>query len=125
MRIFEGGSSANSMSINFVDDNDCYVGYCLEQQCCESAFYVINENWDGSDIDYDYNYAEAAYSDRELEAYRFDQEYFEGGNINSTFKLISEGKPDLYLHLINIHNGYYSHRFIAKVGGEVIHKGYV
>jgi hypothetical protein len=57
--------------------------------------------------------------------YRFDPDYFEdviparskyGSNVLDEggmvrFRLVAEGKPDLYLHLFNSHNGYYSHGF--------------
>lgn len=36
------------------------------------------------------------------------------------FKLTALGKPDLFLHLYNAHNGYYGHGFEVKHGGEVV-----
>ena len=33
-----------SYSINFVDENNVFVGYDLEQQCCEEADWFFTDN---------------------------------------------------------------------------------
>lgn len=64
-----------------------------------------------------------------IEDYIFDTEYFEEFEGKDTmsysvwyavFRLKAPGKRDLYLHLFNSHNGYYTHGFNVEVGGENI-----
>ena len=66
-----------------------------------------------------------------LESYRFDPNYFkelepkesyESGGILQ-FKLVSDDNPALYLHLYNLHNGYYAAGFSVEVPGRDIKEG--
>lgn len=126
MRIFENEKSSWDSKVNFVDDNDVYVGYDTSQCCCEHAGYFISDK-----IEH-YNY-EADYDQKvtpDVSDYFFDKDFFEdvespdldcGGMV--AFKLKAEGKPDLYLHLFNSHNGYYGHGFVVKHSGEEVKSG--
>lgn len=121
MKIFEELGS----KVNFVDDNNVFVGYDMDQCCCEDADWFISDMEEFS-----------AYEEREqrnkydLESYSFDKTYFveieepkgtdEGGMVR--FKLIGENKP-LYLHLYNSHNGYYSHGFKSTIDDLIWHIG--
>jgi len=108
--------------VNFVDENNTFVGYDLEQDCCEDAGWFIAEekNSDLPEIE------DRPGSFPDISKYFFDIEYFEKFE-NETldegsmvvFRLVSKGMMDLYLHIFNAHNGYYSHGFEAKVAGEV------
>lgn len=101
---------------NFVDSNNVLVGYNSGQCCCENADWFISKKEETKTSITEY---ESEFTD-----YIFDTTYFQdvnspdvydGGMVR--FKLISEGKPDLFLHLYNSHNGYYGHGFTATIGG--------
>ena len=128
MKIFKDEESSWSSKVNFVDDNDVFVGYDLSQCCCEDA------NWFIADKLMPYKYDESCQSlpDIDVSDYAFDREYFEsvesqdldgGGQV--AFRLVSDGKPDLYLQIFNAHNGYYGHGFKVKHGGETVKEGYL
>lgn len=126
MKIFEGNTSSWGSKVNFVDDNDVFVGYDTDQSCCEHADWFIAS----AITPYDYNDDIDSKETPDIEGYCFDPQFFEdveSSDLDSggmaAFKLISDGKPDLYLHLFNSHNGYYGHGFEVKHGGEVVREG--
>lgn len=108
--------------VNFIDDNDVFIGYDLSQDCCEHAgWYILPEITPYSYEDSD------NYDIPDVSTYEFDTEFFQeiqdgdldcGGMV--IFKLVSFMKPDLYLHLFNSHNGYYGHGFVVKHSGQVL-----
>jgi|WetSurSiteA1Bulk_404760.scaffolds.fasta_scaffold207046_1 hypothetical protein len=123
MKIFENKADSWEDKVNFVDDNNVFVGYDMGQSCCEYADWFISTS-EKDDIQEDKGIITG------LEDYLFDTNYFaevpskvldEGSMVR--FKLISKNKPDLYLHLFNSHNGYYSHGFEANVNGISWHNG--
>ena len=123
-------------SINFIDDNDVFVGYDLAQGCCESAGWFI-EGFGGVFTD----------AEMGLSGYSFERDFFqewyplgdrhgddvqhglEAGGV-AVFRIVADdtvGTPPLgeaaYLVLYNSHNGYYGHGFEVKHGGEVVRTG--
>lgn len=107
--------------VNFIDNNDVFVGYDLSQGCCELADWYI------ADEIIPYSSDDAEHETPDVSDYVFSPDFFqdvpssnldEGGMV--VFKLIADGKPDLYLHLFNCHNGYYGHGFEVKHGGEIV-----
>lgn len=127
MKIFTGSESSWHEKVNFVDDNDVFVGYDTGQCCCEHADWFIAGKITQYSYKDDYE-AEAP----DVEAYSFDKDFFQevdssdldsGGMV--AFKLVADGKPDLYLHLFNAHNGYYGHGFKVKHGGETVRDNYL
>lgn len=128
MRIFNQDEKWNS-KVNFVDINNVLVGYDTEQNCCEKADYFISDKEENEDKD-----SQGVLTG--LEDYIFDTSYFKevepkadkyGSCLDSgsmvRFKLISQGKPDLFLHLYNSHNGYYGHGFEFKIGDVIKQEG--
>lgn len=110
--------------INFVDENNVFVGYDLSQGCCEHADWFISDKEEDTTSD--------KAEKHDISTYVFDTKYFaevvskdvdEGGMVR--FKLVSSDKPDLFLHLFNHHNGYYSHGFEATIEGEKWKDGYL
>ena len=108
--------------INFVDENNVFVGYDLQSSCCEDADWFISDKEE--DRIYDDLYKRIIYPKYAITSYIFDTKYFEEVECSSVdeggmvrFKLICKDKPDLFLHLFNCHNGYYSHGFEAKING--------
>jgi len=114
MKIFKDNKKYGE-KVNFIDDNNVFVGYDLSQDCCEHADFYISEKEESGIIENKITEG--------LETYNFDTEYFkevayfdgDAGGI-ARFRLVAKDKPDLFLHLFNSHNGYYSHGFTAKIG---------
>ncbi len=123
---------------NFVDENNVLVGYDNESDCCECFGYFFSEQ-----IVSDYNEIDKLsieLSASDTQSYRFDTTFFkriknfeDGSDENADdpdqncdfacFKLYSvkTGQADIYLHLYNYHNGYYSHGFDSQqIENEVV-----
>jgi hypothetical protein len=110
---------------NFVDDNNVFVGYDMEENCCEKFGYALTMF-----IPEDMN---ALYSDVKesiLEGYNFDKnfikdlphpEHYENGGAKC-FRLEKDGE-EVYLTIYNYHNGYYSHGFEFVNDGKIIEEG--
>ncbi len=103
--------------VNFVDEYNTFIGFDTTQQCCENAGWYISEEL-RDDVEDGITILEG------LDPYKIDKEYFE--EVSSPqecdativrFKLTAPELPDLYLHLFNVQNGFYSH------GLSVIHNG--
>ncbi len=114
--------------VNFVDENNIFVGYDLGQDCCEYADWFVADQI----TPYTYDPDAAPKEVPDIEAYNFDKDFFqcvdsgdldEGGMV--AFRLVADEKPDLYLHLFNSHNGYYGHGFEVKHGGEIVRNDYL
>ena len=113
--------------VNFIDSNNVILGYDLEQNCCEHAFWTISETPDGKNPIHEGDGSTG--KEIELKGYCFDPNYCqrhddaEDGDYTATFKLVGNQwaktkLPDLFLRLENHHNGYYSHGFTFR--GAVI-----
>ena len=125
MKLFN--SKEWSSKVNFVDDNNVLVGYDTDQYCCEHAGWFIKDtirlDTDESSIEYDK-------ASEELDGYNFDPTFFEESNagccdgLMAIFKLINETTNGVkYLHLFNVHNGYYGHGFHMSVDNKNLHYG--
>jgi len=130
MKVFTGENSAWAQKVNFVDDSNVSVGYDMSEQCCEHASWFISKT---KDIEHPPSENCEQADENIIEPYSFDVSSFEtveearwldeGGMVR--FRLIALGLPDLFLHLFNSHNGYYSHGFEMKNGDEVLHESYL
>ncbi len=116
--------------MNFVDDNNVFVGFDYSSSCCESfGWRVCDENPCGKEV-----FQEES-GQTEWPSFQFDPEFFqeapegddEGGT--AVFRLIRECpisgiKEEKWLQIWNYHNGYYSHGFEFGVqGGITYHEG--
>jgi hypothetical protein len=108
--------------INFVDENNCFVGYDMEQQCCELAGWFI------SDIPCK-DVVEETKNEQDLEGFVFDTDFFREVRIDglddekgvgtlAIFR-ITDGNTEKFIHLYNIHNGWYCHGFSWGKEGEL------
>lgn len=124
MKIFDKTTTSYMSSwqnkVNFVDKNNVIVGYDLTQDCCEDADWFIStapitnqipkekhkDTYDVEDFNFDPNYRiliKGDWSD-------YDRSFLdEGGMV--IFRLVDSVGNELFLHLYNAHNGYYSHGF--------------
>jgi hypothetical protein len=113
--------------VNFIDEDDAVIGYDLEQCCCEDADWFIHREPDVATIPEEAFNSASNGLDELLRDYRIDKDWFQqiaddyGGGI-AIFRLfdVKGEKSDLFLHLTNSHNGYYSHGFSLEVGGTTI-----
>lgn len=119
MRIFN-----KSEKVNFVDKNNVFVGFDTYQSCCERFGWEIVREIPTKNI------LGLQSVDDDLESYVFDTTYYKDiGDDNDSelgavaFKLVSDGKQDLFLILYNSHNGYYSHGFDVKKNEHLLYSG--
>lgn len=133
MQIFDSSNSRYSTKVNFVDANNVLVGYDTTQSCCETAGWFLSEKIETAIRQ------SVIFSDSTLKPYIFDtqtpplvikhdndyqspspfwKDLDEGGVV--IFRLTAPREPDLYLHLYNSHNGYYSHGFEMRKDDVVL-----
>jgi len=120
MKIFNSENSFED-KVNFVDENNIFIGYDLKQQCCEQAYYYITDEIIKPEVFNRKNIKDYSENNEILKDYIFD---IENGITDIAdgivIKLTSEGKKDLFLHLYNIHNGYYAHSYLIKNNDVII-----
>lgn len=139
MKILYIDPSGRDDKINFIDENNVFVGYDLGQNCCECAGWMLTDRLTmlrSEDIGEDVGHENLP----DLTDYRFDPNFFvdakvlfgatyendvldEGGHV--IFRLVSETGPDFFLNIYNSHNGYYSHGFEYGVAGGKVTESYL
>lgn len=93
--------------INFIDKNDCFVGFDWYANCCENFGYYValkiteDESFGGESLDGFFFDTDVSPVEISSDGYDFD------GFV--AFKCINDEGDVRYLHLYNHHNGYYSH----------------
>ena len=108
--------------VNFVDQNNVFVGYDMGQSCCEHADWFIADKICDSIADGDQNFDG-------LEDYVFDTSFLEHPNMKDIYEgnavvfRLTNGEQEKFLHLFNCHNGYYGHGFDMSIGETVIQSG--
>lgn len=116
--------------VNFVDENNVVLGYDMAGQCCESfgwfiADRVVSNMKDRDGLNQTFN--EDDYTD-----WRFDPRFFQSGespesyDIESMaiFRIVNQTTGESrYIHLYNVHNGYYSHGFTFNQSDKTIQRG--
>ena len=111
-------------SVNFVDDQENFVGYSLVDACCAHGDWFIDDkihNGEPKDI-------WGLQQKLEFPDYVFDETFFKDmSNSNDKFSCVvfrfrergwqpDKKLPALYLHLYNCHNGYYAKGFKTTFG---------
>jgi hypothetical protein len=133
MRYFSSDDgSIYSTKVNFVDENNVLVGYDFGSNCCEQYGWYIHNKVSTKDVVADsiMNETDDANAINEfLKDWSFDTSFFEiisKGEYDvcatAVFRLVN-GDNELFLHLFNEHNGYYSHGFDFSKDGEIIQSG--
>jgi hypothetical protein len=109
-----------SSKVNFVDENNVFLGYDMEQTCCEDAdWFIGNEPHNEVPVNVE------ALQDVDVSAFMFDTSYFKqaigefdcGGMV--IFR-ITNGEQEKFIHLFNVHNGYYAHGFEFRINDTLI-----
>ena len=133
MKFFNSSTSSlwNS-KVNFVDENNVLVGYDYEDQCCEDFGWFLSHKINDSCRSIDDQIAtDDSLVNTLLEGWEFDPTFFEEKKTgdfayseeNLAIFRMTKGVHVMYLHLYNVHNGYYSHGFDFSKDGEIIHTG--
>ena len=131
MKIFRENEGGFIDKINFVDENNVFLGYDLTQSCCEYAGWFIKDDLTTEIPDKLEDFQKLA----DEGEYIFDKGYIkkfdasdsnkleEGGMV--VFKILRDGSyyGSKFLHIFNCHNGYYGHGFKFKIGDEEIETG--
>jgi len=133
MTIFDKTPNFND-KVNFVDKHNVFVGYHVDHHCCECVGWFIEPLLTvyDNDVHGAEDWQRPPYPN--MEPYVFDVAYFnvlpkvedvDYDRVAHTiaFKLVCEGKPDMYLHLFNCHNGFYTHDFTFVDNGFTIQEG--
>ena len=121
-----------STKVNFVDENNVLVGYDFTGSCCEQFGWYIHDKVTNNREDSLFNEIidHSAINDS-LKEWTFDTSFFEelregsrcsDDHNTAVFRLVNEDN-ELFLHLFNVHNGYYSHGFDFSKDGEIIQTG--
>jgi len=118
MRKFEAGGK-----INFVDENNVFVGYDMDQDCCENAGWFVSKEKPKTILESpDFNFDEFVFDKDFFEESVLNREEVEDGG-SVLFRLIGKDNSEAFLCLFNSHNGYYGHGFNMKLGGQEVHSG--
>lgn len=121
MRLFVSNSEFwASKKVNFVDDNNVFVGYDYAGLCCESYGWYIRDDINTEDrngiMDGDDNIDVV---NEQLDGWVFDNNFVLEANRDNhaydeqrfaVFRLTRDDR-ERFLHLYNHHNGYYCHGF--------------
>ena len=126
MKVFNAPTGHYNEKVNFVDENNVFLGYSMASNCCETfGWFVADKPQD--------NIVERKEDDiPNLDGFAFDPTYFkEVKNSNIFYEgmmvifRIVKGGEEKFIHLFNCQNGYYGHGFEFKVGQEISKKGYL
>lgn len=114
--------------MNFIDENNIILGYDLDQDCCECAGWFISDNI-AIEITEPYSNGEDFKLTGEMELilkdYVFDtgfymeKHYGYAENNLAVFRIVNDLKQEKFIHIFNIHNGYYAHGFDFKYNKSV------
>lgn len=125
MKIFNRQKPFND-KVNFVDNNNVVVGFDIETICCEDVGWFISTKIEDT-------IKQTPTPD--VQDYFFDTNFYiktskEDGwqeLITVIFRLAKNGSKnkaeELFLHLYNLQNGYYSHGFVFETDSEIIQQG--
>lgn len=132
MQIF---SSEQLRKINFIDENNFLLGFNTDQNCCERFGFFIADRPTIDPIDDKGNYKCDPFesNDEAYKDYVFDPEYyhkFENPDeelVIVIFRIVEKDAiwRSKYLHLYNMHNGYYAHQYTFGEGKKVIREEYL
>jgi hypothetical protein len=124
MRVFNGDEDGFDAKVNFVDENNVFLGYDIYEMCCEYAGWFIDDVPHSSG-----EIPSPLPQPKDFPGWVFDTAYFscvhgdrldDGGM--AIFRIV-KGEEEKFVHLFNCHNGYYGHGFDFKIGEETIRQG--
>ena len=118
MQVFERDGK-----VNFVDENNVFLGYDLNQNCCEHADWLV------ADAPQDGQPETEREGIPDLKGFAFDTAFFkqvDGGDFDgggmAIFRIVN-GDAEKFVHIFNSHNGCYGHGFDFTIGGKTARDG--
>lgn len=123
MKIFDNEKDWGG-KVNFVDENNVVLGYDMYQSCCENFGWFISDKIE-SEILQQMDSGDAG----DLSSFVFDTSFYEEFDIEYdggivVFRIFNE-TSEKFIHLFNVHNGYYGHGFDFKVGEQTLQEGWI
>jgi hypothetical protein len=114
--------------INFVDHNNCFVGFRYEQNCCEEFGYKISKKCPKTFEEID---SLKDFDEKLMSEYSFDTSFelsLCGGDDYheknaATFRAVDKNSNEIFITIWNNHNGYYSHGWKFSKDGKEIRSG--
>lgn len=116
--------------VNFVDENNVVLGYDMASQCCEGfGWFIANRVVFSMN---DHATLDKTFDDDDYTDWRFDPQFFETGGSDvsydiesmAIFRIVNQTTGESrYIHLYNVHNGYYSHGFTFNQSDKNIQSG--
>lgn len=135
MKYFHSDPKSWGDKINFVDDNNVLVGYDFSANCCENFGWYVSDKVTSDIHDHIFNHTAQAGGwdiNQLLEGWTFDPTFFQtldrsivnyyDDDKRVVFRMV-KGDQEQFLHLWNVHNGYYGHGFEFQQGGTPIKTG--
>lgn len=123
MKIFQNVPGFEN-KVNFVDEENVVLGYDLTQNCCEAAGWFIHEQPLLGKCICDVSSKEQP---TELPGFVFDKDYYlycedprlglDRGGL-AIFRATNSEGQELFIHLYNCHNGFYTHGFCFSTDNE-------
>ena len=122
MRLFERTSESGwGNRLNLIDENNVFVGYDYEQDCCEDFGYkfetskrnIIEEKPDLNGAFFTLNHKKLKSTD----------DYYDDGDYEYGFEIKLANGELIWFVIYNYHNGYYSHGFDFKNDKETLIEG--
>lgn len=126
MKIMDGQGHWGEGRINFVDENNVFVGFDSSQGYCEEfGFFLTKEKPAGKR-------PADALEGLDFPGFNFDTSFTpvqgllpsndtDGGSL--TFRLVNAEGEELFLTIYNHHNGYYAHGYEMKNGEATVAEG--
>jgi hypothetical protein len=136
MRYFHADPDSWGSKINFVDENNVLVGYDFSVTCCENFGWYVSDKVTTDLHDHLFNdtIQEGKDINQLLEGWTFDPAFFEklstsiddyyDDDNRAVFRMI-KGDQEQFLHLWNVHNGYYSHGFTFQQDDTTLQTGFL
>jgi hypothetical protein len=117
MKCIQENPSSWGDKVNYVDVNNRVLGFSLDQSCCEifghGVFVGAGPDAPSSTDDIDaYSFVDEPPAEPPAGPMGTEGEC--GGRL--AFRITADGKPDLWVHIWNHHNGYYSHGWTSWRG---------
>lgn len=114
--------------INFVDENNVFIGFDYFQSCCEDFGYAITKTCPKTFKEIE---TLEEIPDDSISEYVFDTsfEHFPTGSDSwneencATFRAVDKNLNEIFITIWNAHNGYYSHGYEFKNGENLIREG--
>ena len=114
--------------LNFVDDNNVFIGFDYTPDCCEVFGYGISKKENALYSEEMDIKVSLECEDDYIKDFFFDKDYYEERELNvdcsvAEFRAINKEGDQIFISLYNDHNGYYGHGFTFGDIDKTIQEG--